>query len=117
MATGFRGGDHNINRAGRPIGTKNNSTKMIKEAYAMLVENNLENMSGWLNEIAANDPKAAMELVIKLSERFVPALARTELTARGGEDIFKSLKFGFGPSLDSPERIQELEEDTDYEEL
>ena len=116
MATGFRGGDHNINRAGRTVGTKNNSTKMIKEAYAMLVENNLENMSGWLNEIAANDPKAAMELVIKLSERFVPALARTELTAADGEDIFKSLKFGFGPALDSPERIQEIE-DTDHEEL
>jgi len=116
MATGFRGGDHNINRAGRTVGTKNNSTKMIKEAYAMLVENNLENMSGWLNEIAANDPKAAMELVIKLSERFVPALARTELTAADGEDIFKSLKFGFGPALDSPDRIQEIE-DTDHEEL
>ena len=116
MATGFRGGDHNINRAGRTVGSKNNSTKMIKEAYAMLVENNLENMSGWLNEIAANDPKAAMELVIKLSERFVPALARTELTAADGEDIFKSLKFGFGPALDSPERIQEIE-DTDHEEL
>ena len=116
MATGFRGGDHNINRAGRTVGSKNNSTKMIKEAYAMLVENNLENMSGWLNQIAADDPAKAMDLVIKLSERFVPALARTELTARDGEDIFKSLKFGFGPSLDSPDRIQELEEG-DHEEL
>ena len=110
----FKGGDENINRNGRPVGSQNNATKLMKQAFAMLVENNLPNMETWLVEIAANDPSMAMDIIIRLSERFVPALARTELTAADGEDIFKSLKFGFGPSLDSPERIQELEE-SDYD--
>ena len=28
----FKGGDHNINRAGRKPGTKNKNTKLIREA-------------------------------------------------------------------------------------
>tara|TARA_R110000803_G_scaffold93909_1_gene161391 strand:+ start:202 stop:552 length:351 start_codon:yes stop_codon:yes gene_type:complete len=110
----FKGGDENINRNGRPVGSQNNATKLMKQAFAMLVENNLPNMETWLIEIAANDPAKAMDIIIRLSERFVPALARTELTAADGQDIFKSLKFGFGPAIDSPERIQELEE-SDYD--
>ena len=106
----FKGGDANINRNGRPVGSLNASTKQMKQAFAMLVENNLGNMEQWLIDIAAEDPGKAMDVIIKLSERFVPALARTELTAKDGDDIFKSLKFGFGPALDSPERIQELDE-------
>jgi len=104
----FQKNDPNINREGRS--GPNNSTKKMKEAFAMLVENNLDNLSGWLEQVATDDPKAALDLVIKLSERFVPALARTELTAKDGDSLFKELKFGFGPSLDSPDRIQELPE-------
>ena len=104
----FVKGDPNIKKGGR-VGP-NIATKKMKEAFAMLVEDNLDNMTVWLYRIAESDPKAAMEIVIKLSERFVPALARTEVTARDGEDIFKSLQFGFGPAIDSTERIQELPE-------
>ena len=106
----FEKGDPRINREGR-FGP-NNSTKMMKEAFAMLVENNLPNMGRWLQQIAADDPAKAMELVIKLSERFVPALARTEMTGADGQDLFKQITFNFGPALDSPERIQL--EDTDH---
>ena len=100
---GFSKGDPNINRDGRT--TPNKSTKMMKEAFAMLVENNLQHMSDWLERIAQDDPAKAMDLVIKLSERFVPALARTELTAKDGDSLFKELKFGFGPPIDSPDRL------------
>jgi hypothetical protein len=112
----FKGGDANINRNGRPVGSQNNATKLMKQSFAMLIENNLPMMETWLQEIAANDPGKAFDIIIRLSERFVPALARTELTSADGQDIFKSLRFGFGPSLESPERIQEIE-DTDHEEL
>ena len=108
---GFTKGDPNINREGRS--GPNFATKQMKEAFALLVEDNLSNMSVWLYRIAETDPKSAMEIVIKLSERFVPTLARTELTAKDGDSLFKELKFGFGPSLDSPERIQELPEAND----
>ena len=107
----FKPNDPNINRSGRK--GPNNSTKQMKEAFAMLVENNLEHMSDWLDRIAADDPAKAMDLVIKLSERFVPALARTELTAKDGDSLFKELKFGFGPPIDSPDRL--LATDDEYE--
>jgi len=101
----FSKGDPNINRNGRS--GPNKSTKMMKEAFAMLVENNLPMMDRWLSQIASEDPAKAMDLIIKLSERFVPALARTEVTGADGNDIFKELKFGFGPPIDSALRIQD----------
>ena len=105
----FKGGDKNINRAGKKPGTLNTSTKMMKEAFAMLVENNLPNMTVWIEQIAMQDPAKAMDLIIKLSERFVPALARTEVTGMDGEDLFKNVQFQFGPPIDSDERVQEDE--------
>lgn len=101
----FQKNDPNIQRNGRT--GPNKSTKLMKEAFAMLVENNLDNMSIWLTQVATEDPAKAMDLVIKLSERFVPALARTEVTGADGEDIFKQITFQFGPPIDSDQRIQE----------
>ena len=107
--------DPNINRMGRT--TPNKVTKQIKQAFADLVEGNLDRMNLWLAQVASDDPKAAMELMIKLSERFVPALARTELTDADGEDIFKSLKFNFGPPIDSDKRIQDHIKDLDITDI
>ena len=104
--------DPNIQRKGRT--GPNKSTKIMKEAFAMLVENNLPNMARWLQQIAADDPLAAMNLIIKLSERFVPALARTEVTGADGQDLFKQITFQFGPALDSAERIQ-IEDDKTFD--
>ena len=93
----FKGGDENINRAGRPKGTKNKTTKHIREAYQKLTEDNLDNMNTWLAQIAADDPARAMDTMIKLSEYILPKLARTELTGQDGDDLFKNIKFEFGP--------------------
>ena len=111
----FKKGDPNIHKGGRT--GPNKSTKMMKEAFAMLVENNLPNMSIWISQIASEDPAKAMDLIIKLSERFVPALARTEVTAADGQDLFKELSFKFGPSIDSEERVQDNLDDFDITEL
>ena len=62
----------------------------------------------YLNDrVAEEDPHKALDLIIKLSERFVPALARTEVTGADGTDIFESIKFNFGPPIDSDKRIQD----------
>ncbi len=97
----FRGGDHNINRAGKKPGTKNKTTKHIREAYQKLTEDNLENMSIWISQIAAEDPAKAMDTMIRLSEYILPKLARTELTGNDGDDLFKNIKFEFGPSVEA----------------
>ena len=101
----FKKGDPNINRAGRS--GPNNATKQIKEAFAMLLDENLDSMSVWLSTVAQDDPKAAMELMIKLSERFVPKLSQQALTGAEGSDLFKDVSFNFGPAIDSDQRDQD----------
>ena len=104
----FKGGDHNINRAGRKPGTKNKNTKLIREAYQKLTEDNLENMNKWLMQVSHDDPAKAMELMLKLSEYIIPKLARQEITGQDGEDLFKDIKFSFGPDInDDVNRIEE----------
>ena len=104
----FKGGDHNINRAGKKPGTKNKTTKEIREAYQKLTEENLTNMTLWLGQIAADDPAKAMDLMLRLSEYIIPKLARQELVGNDGEDLFKNVKFNFGPDInDEQDRIDE----------
>ena len=98
----FKGGDENINREGRPKGIPNRTTKHIREAYQKLTEDNLENMSIWLAQIAAEDPGKAMDTMIRLSEYILPKLARTELVGDEGQDLFKNIKFEFGPDVNDP---------------
>lgn len=105
--SGFRGGDENINRNGRPKGSRNKTTNAIREAYQNLVEMNLENMSEWITQIAADDPNKAMDTMIKLSEYIIPKLARQELTGNDGQDLFKNVKFEFGPDVNDEENRED----------
>jgi len=84
------------NPDGRKKGSQNKYTKQVKEAMGMLLENNLDNLSIWLAQIAADDPAKAMDIVIRLSERFVPKLSQQQVTGADGEDLFKNISFKFG---------------------
>lgn len=106
----FKGGNENINRKGKKPGTVNKTTKHIREAYQKLTEDNLENMSIWLGRIAAEDPAKAMDTMIRLSEYILPKLARTELTGNDGDDLFKNIKFEFGPDANDTEARDHTEE-------
>jgi hypothetical protein len=98
MATGWRGPEESRSN-GRPKGAPNRVTMEIREAYQRLVEGNLENMTTWLTQVAADDPEKAFDLMIKLSEYVIPKLARQEVTGADGEDLFKNVKFEFGPDI------------------
>ena len=93
MPRGRKG--HTNNPNGRPKGVPNKTTKEIREAYQNLVEMNLDNMTQWISEVAQKDPNKAMELMIKLSEYFIPKLARQEITGAEGKDLFNDIKFTF----------------------
>jgi hypothetical protein len=96
------------NPEGRPKGTKNKNTKIVRQAFQQLTENNLENMSIWLSQVASEDPAKAMDLMLRLSEYIIPKLARTEVTGNDGEDLFKNIKFQFGPDInDTVNRVDE----------
>lgn len=69
---------------GRPKGAVNKSTAIVREAIANLLERNAPNMDKWLNEVAAEDPYKALDLMNKLSEYHIPKLARTEHTGADG---------------------------------
>jgi len=81
---------------GRPKGVANKSTQQIRDAYHKLLEDNLDNMSKWLADVAGDDPKQALDLMLKLSEYMIPKLARQEIVGNDGEDLFKNITLQFG---------------------
>jgi len=78
---GFQKGDKRINRTGRPVGSLNRSTEMIKLSVARAVDNTLSTLTKDLEEIKKKDPQAAIELAFKLLEYTIPKLSRTEMKA------------------------------------
>ena len=67
MAKGLKTG-------GRGLGTPNKVTSEVRTAYKELVESNIGNLDNWLNEVAKENPAKAIELVIKLSDFFLPKM-------------------------------------------
>ena len=79
---------------GRPKGSLDKVTREVKEAFAMVLQNKLPEFESWLERVAEEDPAKAIDLAIKLSERFVPALARQEITGADGKDLKMTFRFG-----------------------
>ena len=92
----FTSGDPNINRNGRPKGSRNHVTKIIEEQFGNVLENKLPDLERWIQQTAQENPAKAADLLMRLSERFLPLIARTEITGADGQDLFKSIKFDFG---------------------
>lgn len=82
------------NPNGRAKGSTNKITNEVKEAFGNLLQNKLPEFEQWLDRVAENDPAKALELAIKISERFVPTLARQEITGLDGKDLNVEFKFG-----------------------
>lgn len=72
---------------GRPVGVQNKATRDIKEAYRLLIEKNLDNLTGWLEKIAEKDPEKAIRIINDLSEYVIPKLARQEFTGKDGSPL------------------------------
>ena len=80
---------------GRPKGTPNKSTAIVREAIATLLERNSEKMDEWLQLVAYGDsslgikpaPDKALDIMQKMAEYHIPKLARTEVTGKDGDDL------------------------------
>jgi hypothetical protein len=80
---------------GRPPGSVNKATKTFRETVSRLLEDNSENVSKWLTEVAEGnpkkelrpDPKAALTLLAQMAEYATPKLNRTEVTGDGGGPV------------------------------
>ena len=66
---------------GRPAGSINRSTEMMKLTIARAVDNTLNTLSADLEKIRKDDPERAIELALKLMEFTLPKLSRTEMKA------------------------------------
>ena len=75
------------NPSGRPQGVSNKTTNKIREAFQVLMESNIDRMSAWLEEVAEKDPKAALDLFIRMAEYTTPKLARVENSHEVDEGI------------------------------
>jgi len=64
--------------AGRPKGTPNKLTSKTREAFNMLIEDNIPKLNDWLSKVAKEDPARALDIIAKLAEYTTPKLARTE---------------------------------------
>jgi len=65
---------------GRKKGTPNKTTKEIKEAFELIVDNNLNNIDEWIKNIADDNPEKAINIILKFAEYVLPKLNKTEYT-------------------------------------
>ena len=77
----FTKGDNKINRAGRPVGSVNRTTEMMRLSLARAANNTLNTISDDLEKIRKKDPEKAIELALKLMEYVMPKLSRSEIKA------------------------------------
>ena len=68
------------NIQGRPKGVPNKVTTEIRDVYKELIENNLNNIYVWLEEVAKDNPDRALNFIIKLSKYVIPKLQNVDLS-------------------------------------
>lgn len=83
------------NNSGRPLGRKNDMTMQVREAFTLLLQKKLPDMEAMIDKVAEKNPDKALELIIKITERFVPRLTKNEITGADGQDLFKNITFNF----------------------
>ena len=66
------------NPNGRPKGSPNTDTSLVKEAYSQIITSNLENVNDWLAEVGKANPLQALKIVIKMGDYVLPKLSRVK---------------------------------------
>jgi hypothetical protein len=66
---------------GRPAGSINRSTEQMKLSIARATNRVLDDMPVILDKLIKEDPKAAVDLAIKLMEFHIPKMSRIEMKA------------------------------------
>jgi hypothetical protein len=66
---------------GRPPGSINRSTEQMKLSIARATNRVLDDMPVILDKLIKEDPKAAVDLAIKLMEFHIPKMSRVEMKA------------------------------------
>ena len=64
------------NPNGRPKGSPNTDTSLVKEAYIQIINSNLENVNDWIEEVGRTNPIQAIKIILKMSDYVLPKLSR-----------------------------------------
>jgi hypothetical protein len=69
---------------GRKAGVGNKTTVDVRNAIALIAQDNAGNFAQWLGEVALEDPGKAADLYLKAIEYHIPKLARSEVSGPDG---------------------------------
>ena len=74
------------NKSGRPPGATNKIliSEQVREAFSQLLEGAVPHLEDWLLRTAQKNPDKALDLWVRISERFVPSLQRVDHNIEGG---------------------------------
>lgn len=75
------------NVKGKPKGSISKVTKDQRERAALIIDNNIEKMQGWIDKVAAENPERAYKMVLDMFEFSLPKLKAIELSGPGGKDL------------------------------
>ena len=68
-----------IKHGGRQKGTPNKVTARLREAFTVLLEDNMVKVQELFDKVAEKNPQKALELLLKLSEFALPKLRAIEV--------------------------------------
>jgi len=75
------------NPNGRPPGNPNRTTTIVRELFAQILESEQENFKAALETLRLTSPKDYVQVMTKLSQRFLPEMTTTALIGMDGESI------------------------------
>ena len=75
----FKKNDKNINKFGRPKGSKNRSTEMQKVNMQRMINEGLDYIKEDYHRIREEDPAKAVSLLLKMMEYSIPKLKSVEV--------------------------------------
>jgi hypothetical protein len=72
---------------GRPPGLPNRTTQIVRNLFATILEDEQENFKAALETLRVESPKDYIQVMTKLSQKFLPDLTQTALTNADGSNI------------------------------
>jgi len=78
---------NNANPNGRPVGAVNKTTQIVRQLFAEILESEQEHFKEALERLRVESPKDYVQVMTKLSQRFLPEMTRSEITGLDGEAL------------------------------
>ena len=72
---------------GRPKGSANRTTQIVRDLFANILESEQDNFRAALEHLRVNNPRDYVQVMTKLSQRFLPEMTTTALVGMDGESI------------------------------